>query len=795
MGNLMRKLTRVAMLCSASGLSCAACAQTASNAAEGATDNPGLQDIVVTARRTEESLQTTPVAVTAVNEQALRRAQVIDVTGLQRTAPSLSVATGAPAASGIVFLSIRGAGNLQTGVANDPAVGIYVDGVYIARASQGLTDLIDIQRAEVLRGPQGTLFGRNTTGGALNIITANPTGDLSVKARAEIGNYNYRLGNAVVNVPLAGDELAFRAVYNFREHDGYGRNLAADRDAADIQSHFVRAKLRYAPTGSDWDVTLSGDYNKLKDSGQLTTLSAVDPAGIAASALGYATLAPFLRTPDTFYITNGTAFVNDPKSRVPRDSLEAYGGSATINGKIGELNIRSITAYRYSNSVGTTDLDATPLPLLATESGYLSKAFSQELQVYGNVGDRFNYIIGAYYSHEKGKEFSDAQAFGFLNGVLPGQGLIFRNDADVVNKSTGLFAQANYKLTDRLRFTAGLRWTWDTRGVVLHNVRDSFSPRDAIIPTLDLATGTVLFPVNCISFPAGGNPADCNDPRRAKFNYPAWTADLDWRANDNVFIYLKTSGASKAGGINLRQFSPVEFDPEDVRDVEGGLKLESDDKRLRANVAVFYSWQLGVQRNVSAVINGVSTQFTQNSGDARVYGSEFEVAAVPWEGMEINTNLSLLSGNYKRGSFVIGGVDQSSQPLPQLPKTQFNFAATQTLPTSFGSVSIHGEYAYIGAQSYAPVTAPPGASAATQAVFAEQNRLQKTPSYGLINGRISLHLDKPDIDIALFGRNLTKKKYSVHNTADFYTSFGYSLDYTGDPRTYGVSVAVAFGPH
>src|SRR5690606_18409978 len=161
-----------------------------------------LDEIVVTARRTEENLQSTPVAVTAVGAEALERNQVADVTDLQRTAPSLSVATGAPSASGFAFVAIRGQGNLQALVSNDPAVAIYVDGVYIRRPSQGLTDLLDLQRVEVLRGPQGTLFGRNTVGGALNIISADPTGEFGGMIRVEAGSYDQMGASLVLNTPI-----------------------------------------------------------------------------------------------------------------------------------------------------------------------------------------------------------------------------------------------------------------------------------------------------------------------------------------------------------------------------------------------------------------------------------------------------------------------------------------------------------------------------------------------------------------------------------------------------------------
>ncbi|OYX96320.1 MAG: hypothetical protein B7Y78_03775, partial [Caulobacter sp. 35-67-4] len=233
-----------------------------------------LEEVVVTARRTEENLQSTPVAVTAMGAAALERAQVADVTDLQRTTPSLSIATGAPSASGFAFVAMRGQGNLQALVSNDPAVAIYVDGVYIPRPSQGLTDLLDLQRVEVLRGPQGTLFGRNTIGGAVNILTADPSADYSGMIKLETGNYHQFGASFVVNGALT-DQLSARLVASTKSREGYGRDIPLGRDIWSQDSDFVRGKLKY--DDGKVQLVLSGDYNKMSDNGQFTALHAYAP--------------------------------------------------------------------------------------------------------------------------------------------------------------------------------------------------------------------------------------------------------------------------------------------------------------------------------------------------------------------------------------------------------------------------------------------------------------------------------------------------------------------------------------
>ncbi|MCC4250838.1 TonB-dependent receptor [Sphingobium naphthae] len=760
----------------------------------------GIEDIVVTARRTEERLQTTPVAVTALSSQSLETAQVQDATDLQRVTPSFSIQTGGPSVSGLVFVSIRGQQNQNPGTANDPTVATYIDGVYVPRPSQGQTDLDDLQRLEVLRGPQGTLFGRNTTGGAVNIITADPKDYFEVIAKGEVGNYSYRSAGLTVNAPLA-DGLALRVTGNYHDRDGYVRNRALGTFADDPESYFVRGKLRYE--GAGFDITLSGDYNKINDNGQKVGLIAFNPAVFSALPGGAgvpALLAPYVQTKATWYETNGTAFVlptvtpagttiyNSLPADVqalylekPQNQVIAYGFGGTINVDLGgDLALKSITGYRYSNSTGLIDTDGTPVPLLTTRSGYGSEQFSQEVQLSGRSGD-FSYILGGYYGHETGYESSVSQTFGFI----PAPRFITENAADVTNITKGLFAQGTYSLTPELRFTGGLRWTWDNRNVVLHNKSRLGDPSTCTLPDRD--PGTL-----------------CDQTQKASFDYPAWTVGLDYQASRNAFLYIQSRGASKSGGWNVRAGSIPAFAPERVRDIEAGAKLDWFDRRLRTNVALFFSWTEGLQKQIGALIPGTTqpTQYLINAGNANIYGAEFEVTAVPATGLELNANLSLLDGQYQKGSFTevqsVGGVnvtvDRSNEPLPQLAKVQFMVGATQTVPLSFGDLRIHADYAYIGPMSISPVTAAPGVSAAVKATYDTQNALTRIKGYGLLNGRIGLQLDNPNVELFVFARNILDKKYTTRVFADLYTQgLGFVQRTVGDPFTIGGGLTVRFG--
>lgn len=771
----------------------------------------------MTARRTEESLQTTPLAVTAIGAVAIERAQIITIQDMQRAAPSLVISTGSASTSGFAFVSIRGQGNLQPLIANDPAVATYVDGVYIARPSQGLTDLHDLKRMEVLRGPQGTLFGRNTIGGALNIITADPVNRFEGMVKGEIGNYSQREGEITLNAPLA-EGLAARVNYDYRERNGFGYNDTLDRDVGNVKSHFVRGKLRYETDG--FDVTLSGDYNRITDKGQLSQSTAYNPLLFQGPLAGFV---PALRagqhTKDNWYTTYAGGLVRpttnpiyatlpaDVKAKygeLPFDRLVAYGFGGVVNVPLGEQTLKSITGYRYSDSDGLIDLDGTAAPVLSTFGGAHSKSWSQEVQLSGPISDKLSYIVGAYTSRETGFEYSRSQIFG---------GLLRNSFGDARNITKGAYLQAYYNITDSLRAVAGFRYTWDKRRVVLHNQQVlGLAPN---VPVPGTPRG-----VNCnLSNPDQPPSAtECNQTQDASFDYPAWNLGLDWQATDDIFVYAATRGAAKAGGFNIRAGSLPAFQPEKVRDVEGGVKATWLNNRLRTNIALFHTWKSDAQVVVNAFIPGVGvTQYIQNNGDTRIWGAEFEVTALPWEGMEVTSNLSLLDGKYKKGSISevqritsatpLAGcaavnatqydcaVDLSGRALQQLPKRQFNISGTQTIPTSGGELVLNLSYSYIAKQSYNAVVAATQQSAAIQAAYATETQFGIVPGYGLLNGRVAFAFENPNIEIYAYARNITGKKYLTRRFSDLYQTggLGIAVEYAGEPRVFGIGARFRFG--
>jgi iron complex outermembrane receptor protein len=311
-------------------------------------------------------------------------------------------------------------------------------------------------------------------------------------------------------------------------------------------------------------------------------------------------------------------------------------------------------------------------------------------------------------------------------------------------------------------------------------------------------------------------PGVCTQTQKVDFDYPAWTLGVDWQVNEDVFAYVQTRRASKSGGWNTRAGGLPAFEPETVKDLEAGLKATWLEKRLRTNVAVFHSWQSDVQRNAAALTPaGASTQFIVNAGNARVYGIELEGAFRPWTGMELTSNISLMNGEYESGSFIerqavpgvgfagctlnpagtasICPVDRSNEELPQLPKIQYNLGATQVLPTSFGAVTLHVDYSYLGRQFFNPVTPSVNQPAATQAIYAAANDITRTPGYGLLNARVAVEFDAQNVELAIYGKNLTGEEYNTRQFADVYSAgLGFATAFVGEPTTYGASLTKRF---
>lgn len=770
----------------------------AQSTTEGASDDGGFGVIVVTARKTSEDLQKTPVAVTAIDAEGIQSLQIVEAMDVQRVAPGLLSRGAGTGPSAIVTFAMRGNAQNSPNSVSDTAVGVYLDGVYLARPISSNLGFLDVANIQVLRGTQGTLFGRNTTGGAVQFTTVQPDGDFSGYVKGELGNYDHRLVEGAVTLPLSGDELSVRLAGRYTERDGYSRNFFTDAPLGDIDSDIsTRATVRIAPESMPVTLTVSGEYLKSNDNGTMHALGAVNPTGPLGTLFPGEFSTDFIQNSNNFYTNFGNTVTPSPNVNTARNYNEAFGFTGTLEVDLDSVTIKSITAYRDSNSGNTLDLDGTPAGAIEFDSEYNQHQFSQELQVSGDTGS-LEWIVGGFYFTESGDERSDSYAlhdvaiFGGISLAPSG-----RNDTDFKSTSKALFAQANYNLSDALRVTAGFRYTWDKRSINGHGVNN-------IRGVVEITPGGLIQPLTCRVGPnAGTNDLSlCNAPESASFSYPAWTFGVDYELNSDMLIYVKTGGASLSGGFNTRPAPPgaEAFFPEDVIDVEGGFKGQFLNNKLQTNLSVFHIWRDGAQNIVNGIVNGGLTQFSQNSGDIRAYGAELEVRALPWEGMEIRGAASRLWSKYANGSFIDigtnGTFDRSGEAVSQTPEWTLNMGATQTVQADWGSVAFHLDYAYISSRNFGQETAdltnpaltPAQIQTATETV-AISNALGTLPGYGILNGRISFELDNPGIELAIWGRNMLGKQYS-QNLFNSYRQLGFVSYNPGAPATYGATATV-----
>jgi iron complex outermembrane receptor protein len=792
-----------------------------------------IEEVVVTARKAQESLQSTPVAVTALSEEMLIKAQVTKIDDLRRSAPSLSIMSGGTGSSALIFLSIRGNAQVSPSGGTDPAVATYVDGVYLARPTGGNVDMFDVSQAEVLRGPQGTLFGRNTTGGALNIKTNDPTGEFGGYGKIEIGNYEHRRFEGVLNVPIMGEELGARFAVRYNERDGYGDYVGysdpngfvwngLDQEAAAVEENtYVRAKLQWQPLDRNFTATLGLDWSEYEDSGQRSQVVGINP-GAAGGLVG-----AIFSGNAAFGIPNGIGFdpqaflaqqdqedtywnadrsslnTVPPDSRLadPESTNENKGAYLTLDFDLGgSLALKSITAYREATSTGTVDLDGLPVSLLTFHSEWDQEQWSQEFQLSGSVNDDLDWITGLYYFTEDSGDFS-VNRFGrdFASALIqsgaPVTGVpleliapfmaLSTNDAVHENISYGAFAQANYSFTEKLRGTLGFRYTWDERETRIF----SENPESG-----------QLVPAQCKIEAADrdipGGP--CERTQNAKFEYPAWVVSLDYQYSDNLFLYAKTSGASMAGGWNFRSSSNPSFDPEQVKDVEVGFKSDLFDGRVRFNGAFFYMKATDQQRLINIAVDNQPVQFIRNAGKSQTEGAEFELTWLPWDGMNINASVSILDVEYEKYSsleLVTSGpnagdlvtVDRSDENPVHAPELTYSIAATQTFYTDLGELDLHVDYYWVDETWFQDNTVNPFESAAVQANQREEQQWNSVPEYDLINARATLRSNDGHWEFSLWGKNLADEEYYT-SVANFWNAFGTALRYNGAPRTYGASV-------
>lgn len=752
-----------------------------------------LEEIIVTARHQSESLQTVPVAVSAFSGDLLIEHSVKTVSDLQQLAPNLYIQTYATDPNS-GQIAMRGQKQNDARLFIDPSVGIYVDGVYQARTFGLTTAFLDLDRVEVLRGPQGTLYGRNTTGGAISLYTADPTDELSGKLSASYGNYDSSVFTGILNLPIS-ESLGLRVAAMHSDGDGYGENINGDAHG-DSEKRMIRAKLKYE--GDRFQVSLTSQYQHIESGPSAYKLLDFTPNGIgvlqAAGELAGvqynpgdpaspATQAAFAQIPNAIAALRSLigGDVHDTGGTISDSAtFESTNLALNITFNINEhLDVRSITGYSTFNRSSGMDLDGTPFniaygPNRAHGVDYLS----QEFQLLGNHG-KLNYILGVYAGDEDGDEGGRPATFLYPNVIvapgLPG-GVESFTDYKVFNENKAVFGQADYAITDALSLTAGVRYSVDTREIEYNNV---------------LSLGGVFTYCN---IPRKGvtrvNPSDpstqdCGRRVDEDFSDVSWLVSVDYEFSPQFFSYAKVSRGFRSGGLSGQAVAVEDaflpFDQEQVTEYEVGMKLDGLlNDRLRLNFAAYYDDYEDIQRSVTRINESgvVSTRVT-NAAVATMQGLEAEGVFQVTENLRITATAGLTDAEYDEYiDFDSNGnqLDRSGENFG-IPKWTTNIGARYSVPLSTGSLSFQADYFW---QDDTDVNVTGNGEEIIQ------------DSYSLLNGRIVLTLDAPQIDIAFFGRNLTDEDY-ISEAFDLSDVFGLNNAVYGPPRTYGIEFTKRFG--
>ncbi len=673
-------------------------------AAAASTESGGLEEIIVTAQKRSESLQKTPISIVAMTGVDLEKKGIVDLTDLRSYVPALQV-TPHPNSATTARVFIRGVGNNDDQITVDPSVAIYLDGIYIARG-QGLSaEIAEVERIEVLRGPQGSLYGRNATGGAINYITRTPAlGEFQAKQTLTYGNYGQFRTRTRVNIPI-GDRLAVELAYLHSEKDGFVRNPGTGvRRWGDQRRDGYRAAVLWRPL----------DGLELRYSYDRSDINDTPPYIVAAPFYPIVADRP----------SAGSSFVRS----LQRNDVTSQGHNFTANWDVSDnLTIKSLTGYRkLSNLTNQNYLTgaAGPFPLFLTGFDQDQKQWSEEVQLIGSAFDRqLEYVLGAYYFDEKGNSADFTAPTGRPR---------LDRSATIHNRAYALYGQASWRpaFLEGLYLTGGLRWSRDEREATLDQ---------AVVPAVGAPT--------VLQRGTGNN----------QFSNVSPSAVIGYNVTPDVNIYAKYSKGYKTGGYNLRASTVQRFNegfgPETLGSFEVGVKSTWLDDRLRLNVAAFRSNYKDIQTNVQLDVANPAITDVFNAGRARIQGVEFELTAKPVDSLTFSANYAYLDAKFQKITDPATGADITARyTFIEAPKHTLTLSGEYIFAdTAIGMLTANVDYFMQSKKS--------ASTGDARYIIGD---------YGLLNARLTLSEIPVGFGkwrLSAFGRNLTDKEYYVTHFA------------------------------
>ena len=757
-----------------------------------AEDTSALREIVVTAQRRSDSVQSVPVAVTALDQRALDAATVEDIRDLSGRVPSLvidSVGAGPSAAA----ISIRGISFEDIEKSFDPAVGVVVDGVFIGTNTGQLLDSFDMERLEVLRGPQGTLFGRNTIGGVINVQRTRPTEDFGVRGQFAYSNFDTKRGRLVVNTGKLGNFIAIKAFGFYDNTDGYYYNVTKKKSEGQYETLTGGVTALITPTDG---IRAQITYEHMRERGE-TVVAPLSETGkelicLAPGAPGFSPAIECNRRslPDwglyTTFSEIATPVRNDTDAITGNIDVELGGG----------WGLTSVTGWRQNKESVRQDFDASSAKFFDTLRDQKYHQFSQELRIVGDITDSINLLVGGYYFTSNYTLDQKTTLGAVLAGGAPAT---LRQYVDHTTKSYAGFADARWKLTDKLTLGVGARYTHDDKEIF-----NNYGRIGALVGiTLPSFNGTSCVGVTGTFSPAPGvtlpvyAPAN-NCTGQKGFGQFTWRASLDYEINQGQRVYASYNKGFRSGGFNGRASGPTTlgpYDPETVDAYEIGLKADWLDKTLRTNVAAYYTKYNNKQEEIvqASPPGSSSPQETvvKNASSANIKGFEFEAILQPVQELTFNASFTYTDAKFDQFFNDVNGDgkpdDVSTLTLRRAPKYQWAIGFDYNRPIGNGVFDLNALLRYQDA--YQTCIAPNRPIVIGQVRNEDrcltQNRedLAAQASYTFNIGTGN------EIRVSVFGRNLTNNRglAATLPVAGLFT-FGTARP----PRTYGAEVAFKF---
>lgn len=710
-----------------------------------------LDEIIVTAQKREQSLQEVPIAVTALSSDYIESRAVTSIEGLSGLAPNLKVERS-PNNTTAAQVSIRGGVTINPAITWEPTTGMYLNGVYIGKGQGAIFDVAELERVEVLRGPQGTLYGRNTLAGAINLISAKPSDEAGVKAELGFGNYNARHVKAIVDTGTIG-KLRMKLAGMVKERDGLVETTAgssvSELENIDRKSFLLSANYE-ASDKLTFDYTYDySDVDQKPAFSQLVKVSA--PFWSFVQLPTYPNFASTQRI-ETASVDGGIGGANFERS-------EVSGHGLTITYDFDNVTFKSITGYRDMTWQDSLDLDGSPLFIAHTQRFTDYESLSQEFQVVGG-NDRLNYVVGAYYFEDDAYTNNPQQYFfGASN---------YDSQYGSETEAIALYGQIDYAVSDDVTLIAGLRYTEEDK---------SIERLFRILADATLPPGTPL-PLTVI--PASTTATETFDDVTPQLA-------VEYAYSDDINLYAKWSQGFKSGGFNGEAGSVAEtvrpYSAEEVTSYEIGAKMMLLDNRLQLNTALFSNDHEDMQLSIF-LAQGAAASDVRNAGKATIQGFELEALYAMTENVTGRLSYGYLDTEYDE--FIeLGQNVADNRAFPHAPETTLTAGLDARLSEgNMGVFDLGIDVSHTSEYFTYPYALNP--------VGTENNAYNtQVGSRTLLDAQLrwsEIPVGNQEVSITLWGKNLTDKEY-IANYIDFGAGFGgLTPGYWGEPQTYGLTV-------